>query len=637
MPGADKYEVQVSADAGMDSPVLGPGKDDFLTRNTRATLPETVPNGTYYWRVRALGGDGSVSPWTAPRSFRKLWTLQPTIQTPSSGASLTFPANPVVLRWAGVAGAAQYLVSVASDPALGSLVFHYLNQDDPNGPPNIAATSAAITAALAPGNVLLGRRAHGRRGQPRRRHARPVVQLGLALRDDADVDRPERRPRSWTQTLLESRPGRGALRGRDQPVGRLRAGLEGLLHRHDDRYLGLPDQRAGGQHVLLARARDRPGRQRGRLERRPVVHEDVRPGPARPGAGHEHQEPAYARQPDRRHRPGRHRPRPQQRLLDPRAGRRLGSRSRRVELRGPGRRLERLGLPLGTRRLHPADLGSRVDAARAPHATPSRGEGTLAEDGSSALTPGTYCIGVHARSDRAPGTSRSTGNWTYLQNGNTNSPSPSALPSPGPPFPTRRSGQLARLQHELPVRGRLPASAARLVNTRTPFFTWKPMAGAQSYFVVVAKDPSFGNDRRRGFHAGSRPTRRGTSSGRRPTRTRRPTYYWEVLPVDRLLRGHGADVRRAPRRRTEFKKQSLPPTLALPVGRPGLPRPAVVPLDRRPRARAATTSRSRPTPASATCSTTSSPTRPRTRATRPTLRTRSSTGVSAPTTRTSSA
>ena len=154
--GAEKYEYQVSANSGMDSPVLGPGKDEFITRNTRATLLQTVPNGTYWWRVRAIGADGAVSPWTPPRSFQKLWTLQPTIQSPSSGAGLTFPTNPIVLRWSGVPGAAQYLVSVASDPALGSLVFHYANQDDPNGPPNTAATSAAITSALAPGAYYWG-------------------------------------------------------------------------------------------------------------------------------------------------------------------------------------------------------------------------------------------------------------------------------------------------------------------------------------------------------------------------------------------------------------------------------------------------------------------------------------------------
>src|SRR5215831_9384661 len=150
--GADKYEFQISADAGMNSPVLGQGKDDFFTKNTRATLLKTIPNGTYYWRVRAADAAGDVGKWTAPRSFSKQWNLQPLLQTPGSGAALTYPSSPVVLNWSGVPGASHYLVSVASDPALGSLVFKYSNQDDPKGPPNVAATSAAITGALAPGS-----------------------------------------------------------------------------------------------------------------------------------------------------------------------------------------------------------------------------------------------------------------------------------------------------------------------------------------------------------------------------------------------------------------------------------------------------------------------------------------------------
>src|SRR5256885_2946206 len=149
--GGDKYEFQIAADPGMNSPVLGQGKDDFFTRNTRAALLKTVPNGTYYWRVRTVGSDGSVSAWTSPRSFTKNWTLQPVTQTPSQGQTLSFPDSPVVLRWSAVPGAAQYLVSVASDAALGSLVFKYSNQDDLNGPPNVAATNAAISNALAAG------------------------------------------------------------------------------------------------------------------------------------------------------------------------------------------------------------------------------------------------------------------------------------------------------------------------------------------------------------------------------------------------------------------------------------------------------------------------------------------------------
>ena len=55
---ADHYEFQVAADAGFNSPVLGSGSDDFTTQNTRATLLKTIPNGTYYWRVRAIASGG---------------------------------------------------------------------------------------------------------------------------------------------------------------------------------------------------------------------------------------------------------------------------------------------------------------------------------------------------------------------------------------------------------------------------------------------------------------------------------------------------------------------------------------------------------------------------------------------------
>src|SRR5437867_7579289 len=86
--GADRYEFQLSADPGMNSPVLGHGYDDFFTKNTRATMVKTVPNGTYYWRVRSVTADGAVSPWTSPRSFKKQWTAAATLQSPASGSSI---------------------------------------------------------------------------------------------------------------------------------------------------------------------------------------------------------------------------------------------------------------------------------------------------------------------------------------------------------------------------------------------------------------------------------------------------------------------------------------------------------------------------------------------------------------------
>lgn len=120
--GAARYEFQVAADAGFNAPVLGRGEDQFFTRNTRATLKKTIPNGMYYWRVRAVSADGSVSPWSSPRQLRKGWTLAPALQAPAQGAVVSHPTNPLVLRWSPVPYAAKYLVTIASDPLLGSAV-----------------------------------------------------------------------------------------------------------------------------------------------------------------------------------------------------------------------------------------------------------------------------------------------------------------------------------------------------------------------------------------------------------------------------------------------------------------------------------------------------------------------------------
>jgi hypothetical protein len=69
-----------------------------------------------------VSADGSVSPWSAPRQLRKGWTLAPALQAPTHGAVVSHPTNPLVLRWSAVPHAAKYLVTIASDPQLGSAV-----------------------------------------------------------------------------------------------------------------------------------------------------------------------------------------------------------------------------------------------------------------------------------------------------------------------------------------------------------------------------------------------------------------------------------------------------------------------------------------------------------------------------------
>jgi hypothetical protein len=163
--GAEEYEFEIAADAGFNSPVLGSGKDDFRTKNTRATLVETAPNGTYWWRVRAIGRSGGASLWSHGRSLKKRWAPVTALQSPVGGTTIVYPSTPLKLSWSPVAGARKYLVSLATDPSLGSLV----PINGSGKPVETSATALTPAAALAPGTYYWGVTpldAEGNRGTP---------------------------------------------------------------------------------------------------------------------------------------------------------------------------------------------------------------------------------------------------------------------------------------------------------------------------------------------------------------------------------------------------------------------------------------------------------------------------------------
>ena len=136
--GAARYQFQLAADPNFNSPLF-----NISTRNTRATPEKTVPNGTYYWRVASIDSAGSVSNWSPVMSIVKLWAETPTLSTPGDGATVSFPAEPLVLRWNPVPGAAKYKVYIARDEALSSLVTS-------NGQPwEVQATNLAPNVLLA--------------------------------------------------------------------------------------------------------------------------------------------------------------------------------------------------------------------------------------------------------------------------------------------------------------------------------------------------------------------------------------------------------------------------------------------------------------------------------------------------------
>jgi hypothetical protein len=556
--GVDKYEFQISADAGMNSPVLGTGKDDFFTRNTRATLKQTVPNGTYWWRVRATNAAGEVSQWTQPRSFRKLWNLVPSLQSPTSGSALSFPNNPVVLKWAGVPGAAHYLVSVASDPSLGSLVLHYANQDDPKGPPNVAASSAAITSALAPGPYywnVMPVDAEGNRGVATTisTFSWQWNSVTAVHMDDLNAAPEAFDPRfSWNpvpgaaryeveiNSSVDFAPGSkvcctgSTIATSLSPTQVLKDNVYYWRVRALD-----PDGNAGvwnyGGSFTKTFDKTAPA---GPVTGTAIKNLRMRDNLADPGtdidvaAGYQTDVPVVRWDPV------------------------PGAASYEVQVadwNGTACLWATAGYLKNTAVPEWAPLGSTG-------ADPAPWQGTLAED-STPLTPGTYCFRVRARADRAPGNQEVWGDYTYLQNGNVDSKDPV-----GPAFtwanyptgasPTCAGGYLCSGDYLEPVTGS--------TSVRTPLFTWDAMAGVNSYFVVVSKDANFSNIIDESF---TRIPAYAPRNSLKPTTypDETTTFYWLVLPAT-LANGDDALTISLSAANGSFQKQSTPPSLVSPIG-----------------------------------------------------------------------
>jgi hypothetical protein len=145
--GAAAYEYQVAADPRFNSIALGrgAGKGTGQTYNLSATLDKTVPNGTYYWRVRGLTAKDKVGSWSRVRRIVKSWSTAPQI-TGGNGVAVSWPSQTLVLRWSSVPYANKYIVSVATDPALSNLVIGSQTK-----PTEIQGIHFSLPTSLAPG------------------------------------------------------------------------------------------------------------------------------------------------------------------------------------------------------------------------------------------------------------------------------------------------------------------------------------------------------------------------------------------------------------------------------------------------------------------------------------------------------
>ena len=152
--GAAKYQIQIAADKGFNPSLI-----DFQTLNKKFIGSKQVPNGLYFWRVRAWSADGKSGRWSSIRKYTKKWAAQSTLQTPANLSAISYP-TPVILRWSPVPGATSYSISLAAGSSLaggaidttsGVLSTLDLVWTDSGKPIGTFNTNMAITIPLQPG------------------------------------------------------------------------------------------------------------------------------------------------------------------------------------------------------------------------------------------------------------------------------------------------------------------------------------------------------------------------------------------------------------------------------------------------------------------------------------------------------
>src|SRR5262245_59575090 len=121
---AAKYEFQLSADSGFRSIVTGGTVDTY---NNAYTLDDSLPDGDYYWRVRAINASDDAGRWSQGRSLTKRWSTRPTLLSPTGETVINYPSDPFLLRWEPVPHAVKYIVTVGADPALATQIIGSAN------------------------------------------------------------------------------------------------------------------------------------------------------------------------------------------------------------------------------------------------------------------------------------------------------------------------------------------------------------------------------------------------------------------------------------------------------------------------------------------------------------------------------
>jgi hypothetical protein len=549
VPGADSYQFQVAADQNFNSPVLGQGEGSFVTKNTRATLKKTLPNGRYWWRVRATTKKGETSPWSNPRSFIKSWTAVPSSQTPAPGYPFTFPASPMTLGWSPVPYAASYMFSLASDPALSNIVVN-------NGQPvQTWATNYVPVFNLLPSGTyywnVVPVDSEGNKGTPS-----PVSAFTW----------------SWPSTtttrvtdLMDAPEMFDPQFSWDPVPGATKYEVE----------VNSSVDFAPGSKVCCSQLTTSTSLAPTVVFRDNIYYWRVRALDAAGNAGVWNRGPDFLKTFDK---------------VPPVTAPSIKNLHMRDNLNDPGTDVDsgtpgyQTQVPILKWDSVPGASSYLVDVAKYTASLCDWGGGggwrvttsvpswsplgwgwnnikpypdamPVAGDGTQLQLNGQYCVRVRARGERDVANQDVYGDFTYLDDGTGVAFQWTGYPTGGTCTPSCNSGYLGADDYVLPARGTL----TRL----TPLVTWKPLAGRQSYFVLVSKDQNFSNIVDYAFT--QLPAYSPRSQFKATTYSDETTlYYWAVLPATGL-NGSGAVGNPLAAAASTFQKQSLPPAQISPA------------------------------------------------------------------------
>jgi hypothetical protein len=541
---AASYQFELAADPRFGSLVQRTlsGQGSLQTYNTAATLDKALPDGAYYWRVRALTAKGGAGPWSAVRRLVKAWSAAPQI-VGGDGAAVSWPTTPLVLRWSSVPYATKYLLSVATDPALSNLVLGSASQ-----PLETQGTSFAMPISLAPGAyywAVTPLDAEGHRGTRSRVatfHWSWPTATATSLTDLNSDPRVFDPMFSWNPVPGAARYEVEVNAAEDFPVGSewccagtttgtSLAPLQVLANNNYYWRVRAIDARgnagvwnygqslpAPGQPFTKAfdsvepsipnlKVRDINGKE---LSADPETNVPIVTWEAVPGAS-----------------------RYEVQLGNYNAGGHYCDWS----LAGSA------GYHADTATTAWTPL-ARTSSSPFPKAWPSPQQDSALLTGPGA----TYCVRVLARSDDDAQHTQVTSEWTYL-NGYDNPAFTFSAP------PTGSSCGIVPPAYRLPANGSL--------TPRTPYFTWEPLPGAGSYYVVIARDAGFTQVVDVGFtDVNAYAPRLATGT---PLSDETTAYYWAVVPAEKA---DGVGVCSDPQHNSpqSFDKSSIPPEPIAPVG-----------------------------------------------------------------------